>query len=62
MAGRRGWTFSGNPYRHQLEYPAEDAWIRERFESEIAKRGLKTLMPKEAYEDPTYEWDYGDDS
>jgi quercetin dioxygenase-like cupin family protein len=54
--------FSGNPYRHQIEYPDEDPWIRERFESEIGKRGLKTLMPKEAYEDPNYEWDYGDDS
>jgi quercetin dioxygenase-like cupin family protein len=53
--------FSGNPYRHQIEYPFEDPWVRERFESEIAKRGLKTLMPKECYEDPTWEWDYGDD-
>jgi oxalate decarboxylase/phosphoglucose isomerase-like protein (cupin superfamily) len=53
--------FSGNPYRHQIEYPFEDPWVRERFESEIAKKGLKTLMPKEAYEDPTFEWDYGDD-
>ena len=44
--------FSGNPYRHQIEYPFEDAWIRGRFESEIAKHSLKTLMPQEAYEGP----------
>jgi oxalate decarboxylase/phosphoglucose isomerase-like protein (cupin superfamily) len=54
--------FSGNPYRHQVEYPYEDPWIRERYESEIAKQGLKSLMPREAYEDPTWEWDYGDDN
>ena len=29
--------------------------------SELAKRGIRSLMPKEAYEDPSWEWDYGDD-
>jgi len=53
--------FSGNPYRHQIEYPDEDPWIRERYESEIAKQGLKSLMPNDAYEDRNWEWDYGDD-
>jgi len=53
--------FSGNPYRHQIEYPYEDPWVRETFEKEIAKVGLKTLMPDEAYQDPSYEWNYGDD-
>jgi quercetin dioxygenase-like cupin family protein len=52
--------FSGNPYRHQIEYPEEDPWVRETFQSELAKRGLTTLMPKEAYEDPAFEWQYAD--
>jgi len=54
--------FSGNPYRHQIEYPQEDPWVRERFEAEIAKIGLKSLMPIEAYQNPDWEWDYGDDN
>jgi gentisate 1,2-dioxygenase len=54
--------FSGDPYRHQIEYPQEDAWIRNTYEGEIAKKGLKTLMPDQAYNDPTFEWEYGDDS
>jgi hypothetical protein len=53
--------FGGGAYSHQIEYPYEDPWIRERFESEIAKKGLKSLMPQEAYQDPSYEWAYGDD-
>ena len=53
--------FSGNPYRHQIEYPYEEPWVRETFEKELAKRNLKTLMPDEAYEDPNYEFEYGDD-
>ena len=35
--------------RTQLEYPDEEPWIRERFEQELKKRGLKSLMPEEAY-------------
>jgi len=54
--------FGGREYHHQIEYPFEDPWIRERFESEIAKHGMKSLMPDEAYADPKYEWAYGDDS
>jgi quercetin dioxygenase-like cupin family protein len=54
-------TFGGSAYHHQIEYPYEDPWTREYFENELAKRGLKSLMPQEAYEDPTFEWDYGDD-
>jgi oxalate decarboxylase/phosphoglucose isomerase-like protein (cupin superfamily) len=45
----------------QSEYPDEDPWIRERFESELAVRGNKSLMPPEAYQDRDWEWDYGDD-
>ena len=43
---------------NQIEYPFEDPFIRERFESELAKRGLKSVMPDEAYKDPNFEWDY----
>jgi oxalate decarboxylase/phosphoglucose isomerase-like protein (cupin superfamily) len=53
--------FSGNPYRHQIEYPFEDPWVRERFQSELAKKGLESLMPAEAYENPDFEWEFGDD-
>jgi len=54
--------FSGNPYRHQIEYPQEEQWIRDRFSNELAKKGLQNLMPSECYEDPDYEWAYGDDN
>ncbi|MBM2811936.1 MAG: hypothetical protein HW416_2695 [Chloroflexi bacterium] len=47
--------------RDQIEYPAEDRIIRETFEHELDKRGLRSLMPDEAYRDPTYEWAYADD-
>lgn len=46
--------------RDQIEYPSEESIIRETFESELAKRGLTSVMLKEAYEDPTFEWDYDD--
>jgi hypothetical protein len=45
--------------RDQIEYPNEDPWVREYFESELAKRGLTSLMPERAYQDPTYEWKPG---
>ncbi|MCH8973904.1 MAG: cupin domain-containing protein, partial [Chloroflexi bacterium] len=44
--------------RDQIEYPDEEPWIRERFESELAKRGIESAMPDEAYEDPDYKWSY----
>ena len=44
--------------RDQIEYPEEDPWIRETFAAELAKRGLKSIMPDQAYTDPTYEWAY----
>ncbi|MEA2639120.1 MAG: hypothetical protein QOF51_514 [Chloroflexota bacterium] len=47
--------------RDQIEYPDEEPWIREKFEEELAKRGLTSLMPEEAYRDRNYEWEYGDD-
>ena len=45
--------------RDQYEYPYEDPFIRQKFEEELAKRGLTSLMPEEAYQDPNFEWDYG---
>lgn len=42
--------------RDQIEYPDEDPWIRERFEAELANRGLTSLMVEEAYRDRNYQW------
>jgi gentisate 1,2-dioxygenase len=47
--------------KDQIEYPDEDPWVRQHFEGELAKKGLKSLMPEQAYLDRDYEWDYGDD-
>lgn len=44
--------------RDQIEYPDEDPAIRQRFENELAKRGLTSLMPPEAYKDRKYQWSY----
>ena len=43
----------------QIEYPDEDPFIRQKFEAELAKRGLKSIMPDEAYQNRDFEWDYG---
>ena len=45
--------------RDQIEYPAEEAWIREKFEEELSKRGLESLMPEEVYTNPDFKWGYG---
>ena len=34
-----------------------DPWIRTKFEEELAKNGLTSLMPEEAYTNPNFEWD-----
>jgi hypothetical protein len=47
--------------RDQIEYPAEDAIIRETFERELSKRGLKSIMPDQAYKDANFEWEYSGD-
>jgi hypothetical protein len=39
-----------------IEYVDEDSWIREKFEGELAKRGLATLMPQDAYKVRSYDW------
>lgn len=45
--------------RDQIEYPDEDSMIRTRFENELAKKGLTSLMPDQAYRDRDFEWSYG---
>ena len=50
-----------DPARDQIEYPDEDPWIRQTFEAELAKRGLTSLMPDEAYRQPGFEWGYAED-
>ncbi len=42
--------------RDQIELTAEDPWVRETFESELAKRSLRSLMPQEAYVDKHFDW------
>ena len=45
-----------DPARDQIEYPDEDPWIRRKFEDELAKRGLTSQMPEQAYRDATFKW------
>ncbi len=40
-----------------IPFTEESPWIREYFESELEKRGMKSMMPPEAYTNPNYEWD-----
>ena len=47
--------------RDQIEYPNEDPWIRQKFEEELARKGIRSLMPDEAYQDPNYQWAYTED-
>jgi len=44
--------------RDQIEYPEEEPLIRKKFEEELAKKGLTSLMPEEAYRDSKFEWSY----
>lgn len=58
--------YGGDPLRNQgpnsnIEYPDEDPWVRQNFGAELAKRGLKSVMPEECYTDYDYKWDYGED-
>ena len=46
----------------EIQYTEEEPWVRERFESELRKRGLRSLMPSEIYSDPDYRWSYRDGS
>ncbi len=38
----------------EIAYVREDRWIREYFEEQLAKVGQTTLMPEEAYTNPSY--------
>lgn len=44
--------------RDQIEYVDEDPFIRQRFEEELAKRGLTSDMPEEVYKARDYQWTY----
>jgi hypothetical protein len=60
-AGRMGGNTERvqNPDMDQIEYPNEEAIIREYFEDQLAKRGIKSNMPEQAYQDRYFEWNYG---
>ncbi len=47
-----------DPANDQIEYVAEDPFIRQKFESELKARGLETLMPAGCYTDPDYKFEY----
>lgn len=42
--------------KDQIEYPEEDPFVRQKFEEELAKKGVKSLMPPEAYTIRDFEW------
>jgi oxalate decarboxylase/phosphoglucose isomerase-like protein (cupin superfamily) len=45
--------------KDQIEYPDEDPFIRQKFEEELKKRGIESLMPAEAYTNRDFEWSKG---
>jgi len=45
----------------QINYTQEDPEIRRRFEAALAKNGIESRMPAEAYTDPNYQWKYRGD-
>jgi len=47
--------------RDQIEYSDEDPLIRRKFEDELGKRNITSLMPEKAYHDRDYKWDYDED-
>ena len=42
--------------RIRSSIPNEDPFIRQKFEEELGKRGIKSIMPDECYKNPDYEW------
>jgi hypothetical protein len=42
--------------KDMIEYIDEDPWIRRKFEEELAKRSLTSLIPDEAYKVASYDW------
>ena len=51
--GRQGEEAANEP---NIEYPDEDPNIRNTFEAELAKRGVKILMPSGCYTDYNFKW------
>jgi len=47
---------AADPDRY-IPFTKEEPWIRQMFDEETAKRGLKSKMPPECYTDPDYRWD-----
>ncbi len=56
----RGRESAPDPARDQIEYVAEDPFVRATFAQELAKVGHTSLMPNECYTDPNYHWAYGE--
>jgi len=50
-----------NPGLDQIDYADEDPEVRRRFQEELAKRGMTTRMPEEAYKTRNYQWTYEGD-
>ncbi len=42
--------------RDQIEYVDEDPWIRQKFEAELERRGLDSLVPEEVYRRRDFDW------
>jgi hypothetical protein len=42
--------------KDMIEYADEDPWIRQKFEAELGKRGITSLIPDEAYRVKSYQW------
>ena len=57
-APRPGANPGADPGR-SIPFIEQDPWIRQKFEEELAKRGLTSLMPEGAYTDPNFEWPEG---
>jgi hypothetical protein len=43
--------------RDQIEYDEEDPFIRQKFEDELSKRGLSSVMPEDCYRIHDYKWE-----
>ncbi len=58
-------SFGGHDERlygqQSIKYADEELWIHQKFEEELAKRGLMSDIPAEAYANRNYEWEYADD-
>lgn len=46
----------GSGRKNSIGFSEEEPWIRETYEAELAKRGLKSLMHPQLYTDPDFKW------